>query len=55
MKSMRFPPTRMVATPSSQPLMTFPMPMGMVSGSPRSRELSNFFPFRSPRAASQPV
>ena len=40
-------PTFMVPTPSSHPLMTRPLPMGNVSGSPRSTELSNFWPLLS--------
>src|SRR5207248_1980057 len=51
---LRFPPTFMLATPSSQPLMTRPCPIGKEKGVPRSRELSNFFPF-APFSQSQPV
>jgi len=45
--SLRLPPTFIVATPSSQPLMTRPLPMGKENGSPRSTELSNFWPLLS--------
>lgn len=37
-------PTRMVAKPRSQPLMTLPWPRRKENGAPRSRELSNFLP-----------
>src|SRR6516225_1566074 len=53
----RFPPTRMPATPSSQPLMTRPWPITKVNGALRSRELSNFAPLPSGLfgSYSQPV
>src|SRR5262249_16989713 len=52
MISFRLPPTFMVITPSSQPLITRPTPMGNSKGLPRSRELSNFVPFSSQPAYS---
>src|SRR6185437_15203390 len=45
MIKVRLPPTFMLATPSSQPLMTWPSPIGNSNGSCRSTELSNFLPF----------
>ena len=38
-------PTLILATPSSQPLITSPLPILNLKGLPRSREESNFFPF----------
>ena len=54
MSSVRLPPTFIVATPSSQPLITRPMPSGNSNGRPRSSELSNFAPL-APLTHSQPV
>ena len=54
MRRVLAPPTFIVATPSSQPLMTRPAPIGNSNGLPRSTELSNFAPF-SPFTQSQPV
>ena len=54
MSRMRLPPTFIVSTPSSQPLMTRPMPTGNENGCPRSTELSNFLPL-APFSQSQPV
>ena len=54
MSRVRLPPMFMVATPSSQPLMTRPAPSGNEKGSPRSTELSNFLPFW-PFSQSHPV
>src|SRR2546426_1159898 len=48
--SLRLPPTRIEPTPSSQPLITRPRPIGNTMGSPRSCEESNFWPL-----LSQPV
>src|SRR5208337_1550987 len=53
-KSSRLPPTFMLKTPSSQPLITRPVPIGKSNGSPRSTELSNFLPL-APFSQSQPV
>src|ERR1700712_2822439 len=50
----RLPPVFMVATPSSQPLITWPAPRGKLNGWLRSREESNFLPFL-PLSSSQPV
>src|SRR5690348_4057983 len=45
--SLRLPPTFIVATPSSQPLITCPWPSTNSNGWPRSTDESNFFPFVS--------
>ncbi len=45
MISVRRSPTFIPATPSSQPLITWPRPRPNSNGSLRSRELSNFRPF----------
>ena len=50
MTSFRVPPTFIVATPSSHPLMTCPRPMANENGWPLVFELSNTFP-----SASVPV
>jgi hypothetical protein len=47
MMSFRLPPTFIVATPSSQPLITRPLPIGNSNASLRSTELSNFWPLLS--------
>jgi len=54
MRRVRLPPTFIVATPSSQPLITRPWPSGNSKGVPRSTELSNFLPF-APFSQSHPV
>ncbi|QYO67783.1 ABC transporter ATP-binding protein [Leptolyngbya sp. 7M] len=43
----RRPPTFMLLSPSSQPLITRPFPIGNSNGWPRSRELSNLRPSSS--------
>src|SRR5262249_41207748 len=45
MISVRWPPTFIPATPSSQPRITRPPPKGNVNGSERSRDESNLAPF----------
>ena len=50
MISFRLPPTFMPATPSSQPLITWPAPSWKANGWLRSRLESNFVP-----SFSQPV
>ena len=53
-QQLALPPTFMVPTPSSHPLMTRPSPTGKANGAFRSRELSNFLPFAL-FSQSQPV
>src|SRR3989338_799254 len=43
-ESFRLPPTFMPTTPRSHPRITSPAPSVKENGSPRSSELSNFFP-----------